>query len=248
MSAGGILPGVAYEIRIAAADPVLVGKNPTLANAGSDIHDSDGVVSGANIVAAASIPVLGANDHTFDFGFTDTPIITEVDLQISKRASPTCVEPGSRITFTVTVKNIGPLGATGVVVTDDLPIGLLLDSVTPSQGTCNNLDPMTCNLGSLASGAEATITIVETVPNNPSVASYTNVAVVTSNEPDSNPTTTTLRPRRACSFLETRIRSLDLVTRGRRGRSAIKRRARYCSTTTTPRVLRLRTCRTRGST
>jgi uncharacterized repeat protein (TIGR01451 family) len=188
---GGIQPSVGYEIRIAAADPVLVGKNPTLANVGSDLHDSDGVVSGGNIVAAASVPLLGANDHTFDFGFSDTPIIRETDLEIRKRASPTCVEPGSRITFTVTVTNLGPLAATGVVVTDDLPFGLVLESVTPSQGSCNNQDPMTCNLGNLAVGAQATITIVESVPNNPSATTFTNRASVTANEPDSNPNNNT---------------------------------------------------------
>jgi uncharacterized repeat protein (TIGR01451 family) len=182
---GGIQPGVAYEIRIAVADGALGGKLPTMANIGSDIHDSDGVVLGPNVIAAASIPALGANDHTFDFGFAVIP--TDADLEITKRVSPTCVEEGASVAFTVTVKNNGPADATGVVVTDDLPFGLTLNSVTPSQGSCNNLDPMTCNLGNLAVGQSATITIIEHVPNGPPGTKFTNYASVTGNEPDPNP-------------------------------------------------------------
>lgn len=189
--AGGLQPGVVYEVRIAAADPALGGKNPTLADAGSDIHDSDGIAAGSDIVASVSLPVLGANDHTIDFGFSETPVIRDTDLQISKRAVPTCVEPGSRITYTVTVKNNGPIVATGVVVTDNLPLGLVFVSATPSQGTCNLLNPMTCNLGDIGVGLTATITIVETVPASPGVTSFTNRASVTGNEPDSNPTNNT---------------------------------------------------------
>ncbi len=182
--AGGILPGVAYELRVSLADGALGGKLLTLANAGTDLHDSDSTAVGGNAVVAASVPVLGANDHTLDFGFADP--VFDADLSITKRVAQKCVEPGSNVTYIVTVTNNGPAVATGVVVTDDLPGGLIVGSVTPSQGTCNALDPMTCNLGSLGVGLSATITIVETVPQNPPSNTFTNQAAVTGNEPDPN--------------------------------------------------------------
>ncbi|MEP7273401.1 MAG: SdrD B-like domain-containing protein, partial [Acidobacteriota bacterium] len=183
--AGGIQPGIAYEIRIALADAALGGKLLTIANAGTDLHDSDGIAVGGNAVAGASIPILGANDHTFDFGFADP--VFDADLSITKRAAQNCVEPGDRVTYIVTVTNNGPAVATGVVVTDDLPFGLILDTVNPSQGSCNLLDPMTCNLGSLGVQQSATITITMSVPPNPPVKTFTNRATVTANEPDPNP-------------------------------------------------------------
>ncbi len=182
---GGIQAATAYEVRISLADATLGTKVLTIANAGTDLHDSDGIAIAGNAVAAASVPILGANDHTFDFGFTDP--VFDADLEIRKRVAQNCVEPGQKITYTVTVTNLGPAVATGVVVTDDLPFALLVDTVTPSQGTCNNLDPMTCNLGTLGVQQSATITIIETIPPNPPVQKFTNKATVSANEPDPNP-------------------------------------------------------------
>ena len=58
--------------------------------------------------------------------------------------------PAARVNYTITVTNAGPSPATNVVVTDTLPAGLTLVSATPSQGTCNAVDPVTCNLGTIA--------------------------------------------------------------------------------------------------
>ena len=181
---GGILPGVVYEVRIALADGALGGRVLTVANNGTDIRDSDAInVGGVNAVIVASVPVAGASDHSFDFGFVDRVLIT--DLSITKLPSAVCVDPGGQIPFVIRVTNNGPDTATGVVVTDDLPNGLTLVSATPSQGSCNALDPMTCALGSLTPGQVVTITIVMNVPAGlPQTIS--NSATVTGNQTDPN--------------------------------------------------------------
>ena len=57
--------------------------------------------------------------------------------------------------------NNGILDATGVTVTDNLPSGLTYQSATPSQGTCSEASgAVTCSLGGLANGADATIDVV----------------------------------------------------------------------------------------
>ncbi len=62
--------------------------------------------------------------------------------------------------WTLTAGNTG-VSATNVIVTDTVPAGLTINSVTASQGTCGVPvgQAISCNLGTLAKGATATVTI-----------------------------------------------------------------------------------------
>jgi uncharacterized repeat protein (TIGR01451 family) len=110
--------------------------------------------------------------------------VTPADLSITKTASPNPVTVGSNLTYTLTVANAGPASATGVVASDNLPSGVTLVSVTPSQGTCSGTTAITCNLGTLAAGATATVAIVVTPT---AVETLVNSATVNSNATDANP-------------------------------------------------------------
>ena len=77
-----------------------------------------------------------------------------------KRDHPDPVKVGERLTYTITVTNRGPGRATGVVLVDNLPSGVDIVSVTTSQGDCSTTNPLTCDLGELASGASVTVHIV----------------------------------------------------------------------------------------
>ena len=107
------------------------------------------------------------------------------DLSVTKTDNPDPVTLGSNLTYTVTVTNSGLDEATEVTVTDTLPSSVTYMSATPSQGSClEGGGIVTCNLGNLSNGSQASITIVVT----PMLAGLiTNTVEVTANEPDPTP-------------------------------------------------------------
>jgi len=110
---------------------------------------------------------------------TPTPA---ADLSISKTDSPDPVALGKNLTYTVTVTNHGPQAATGVTLTDILLGSFTLVLATPTQGSCGGTNPITCNLGNLAAGASATVTIMATPTREGDII---NIALVNGAEPDS---------------------------------------------------------------
>lgn len=106
------------------------------------------------------------------------------DLALTKTGPATVVVPNN-ITYTLGISNAGPVIATGVTLTDTLPAGVTYVSATPSQGSCGEAaGVVTCDIGSLAVGGSATVSVVVT-PTAPGV--LTNVADVTANEADLTP-------------------------------------------------------------
>lgn len=108
------------------------------------------------------------------------------DLELRKSVNTPRVNVGQNATFTLELLNRGPDGATNVHVGDRLPIGLSFVKATPSQGS---YDPVSgdWNVGSLASGARATLAIEVTVLGP---GPFTNAAEVSRSDqfdPDSTP-------------------------------------------------------------
>jgi uncharacterized repeat protein (TIGR01451 family) len=116
--------------------------------------------------------------------------VLKADLQVtSKTASPDPVLAGQPLSYVISVINNGPDPATNVVVSDTLPSLVNLgglQSATPSQGTCVPAGPangttqnLSCNLGALAVGATATVTVV-ILPSVATSGPRTNTARLTS--------------------------------------------------------------------
>ena len=118
--------------------------------------------------AGVRVDSNGANNCV---GVAVTSTATEADLRVvSKTAAPDPVVAGQNLTYVITVDNVGPAAATNVVVSDTL--GSLVNtggfqSAVASQGSCTpntvtngTSQNLSCNLGTLNSGAQATVTVV----------------------------------------------------------------------------------------
>jgi uncharacterized repeat protein (TIGR01451 family) len=104
------------------------------------------------------------------------------DLSITKEDAPDPVAVGDEITYTLTVSNAGPNDATGVTVTDELPAEVTFVSVDASQGSCDESGgTVACDLGTIANGESATVTIKVTADE---AGDVTNTGSASSATPD----------------------------------------------------------------
>src|SRR5205085_1387224 len=124
------------------------------------VHVDPAVAGGTAITNTASAttdtPDPNAANNT---ATASTLVATGPDVVLSKTDSPDPVAAGNNLTYTIRVANTGPSDAGAVSLTDTLPVGTSLVTPAPSQGTCSGTTTVTCNLGALANGASATVTL-----------------------------------------------------------------------------------------
>ena len=137
----------------------------------------------ANVTSGVDDPDTANNDASVTVTVINLP--GEADLALSLGADPDPVEAGQILTYFVNVSNFGPSDAIGVVLSDVLPAGISLVSVSPSQGVCAGTTTISCALGTVAAGADAFVEI-QVIPNMP--GSLTDTASVTSavHDPDTS--------------------------------------------------------------
>ncbi len=111
-----------------------------------------------------------------------TNVVSQADVSVAKTVSNPAPNQNASVTFTVTTANNGPSDSTGVVVTDLLPPGLKFVSATPGGSTTYDSTSGVWNIGTLANGANVTLSIVATVTGTTPI---TNTATKTAqNETD----------------------------------------------------------------
>jgi len=118
-----------------------------------------------------------------------TTAVRAADLRVTKVDSADPIFVGGQTTYTMVVtNNIGWVTATGVVLTDNLPAGMTFVSATTSQGSLvtppvGSTGIVTANLGSLAVGAKATVTVTVQATQ---AGVLSNTASVSGSESDQN--------------------------------------------------------------
>ncbi len=107
------------------------------------------------------------------------------DLGISMSALPNPVVLNSNITYQITVTNRGPNTATNVVVSQSLPTGISVSTISLSQGSYSlSGSSLLCNVGTIIVGGSANIRVVAATSR---IGTLTSSATVTSSQTDPNP-------------------------------------------------------------
>jgi LPXTG-site transpeptidase (sortase) family protein len=140
---------------------------------------------------ASKIAENEADNTAADDSASVTIAPVAADIAITKTVSNTVPNQGMNVTFTITATNNGPSNATGVKVTDLLPLGLTYVSSVPSAGTTYNFSTGVWDIGALANGANSTLTIVATVTGTmPVTNTATKTAEVQSDQVPGNDSAT----------------------------------------------------------
>jgi uncharacterized repeat protein (TIGR01451 family) len=153
------------------------------ANDAGDVNDT------ASVTSATPDP-----DPSNNLAVGRVSFRSSADLRLQKSDAPDPVIAGTNLTYTLAVTNNGPSTAPNVVVRDALSAQVSFVSAVPSQGSCqagvvpgDPTKPLTCNLGPLANGAGATLTVIVRVNSDvPAGTILVNNADVSSDSADPN--------------------------------------------------------------
>jgi uncharacterized repeat protein (TIGR01451 family) len=141
-----------------------------------------GIATNTAVVSAAEPdPTPASNESVLEVPIE--PL--EADLSLRFQLIGNSAHVGRPLAYAAVVTNRGPDPATGVRLTDVLPEGVEFVSANASQGTVGEQDgTITAELGTLASGAQASVNLTVTPTATGILA---NTAAVTSQEEDPTP-------------------------------------------------------------
>ena len=107
---------------------------------------------------------------------------SSVDAAITMTAPPDPIVVGNNLTFTIIATNQGPASASGLIISNPLPVNASFVSASASQGTfINNGNSVVYSVGTLANGGSASFTVT-LQPSQPGV--FSNSATIFSTQAD----------------------------------------------------------------
>jgi uncharacterized repeat protein (TIGR01451 family) len=152
----------------------------TVAGAGTSVTNRATVAT----EAAGGFPAVAdynPTDNSDAATVVDAPL---ADLSLAKAVSNPNPAVDAEVVYTLTAHNAGPNDATGINITDSLPAGL--DFIDASPGCANSGGNVTCDIGLLPSGADASVTIGARTTAALAGTAVGNLATVLGHEFDSN--------------------------------------------------------------
>ncbi len=125
----------------------------------------------ANGLSSADVGDVITATATDDFGAGNTsefsacmPVVqgsttTSADLSVTGSVTPDPIAGGDPVTYSLVVHNDGPGQATGVVIENELPVGIDFDSAASTSSCSANVLTVTCNLGTIDPGDPNDVTV-----------------------------------------------------------------------------------------
>ncbi len=181
-SGDGVRPETTYELRLSGAPLSGLALTTQDSPAGTDLNDSDGAIlpgGGPGLVITTGLS--GANDHTFDFGFTPF-----YDLALRLTVDPTYTGPavpGSDVPFVIEVFNQGGALAGGIEISNYVQPGFTFDPAKNPAWTAGPTPTVTL-AAPVAPAASVTSTIVLTVDPGFTGSLLTNQAEISNDDGD----------------------------------------------------------------
>jgi len=143
------------------------------------------LTSGSTAASATNTASLTSDETTAVEATSTTPIERVADLGLTKVASPDPVTAGATVTYTFEVTNAGPSVATGVVLTDVLPVGVQIETLPATPLCLVTTTGVDCAIATIAVGESVVLSIDALVSASTATATMlTNSASVSGNEPD----------------------------------------------------------------
>ncbi|MBD5786577.1 DUF11 domain-containing protein [Cellulosimicrobium terreum] len=142
---------------------------------------ASGIPNGAS---TAEISLESTGDRYFPGVVTTAiglfaPDFTTSSKSVANLAGRSPALPGDVLEYTLTYPNTGQDPAVDAVVTDTLPAGLSVETVTPSSGTCSAADQVVeCVVGTIAVGATWQATVRAVVDTSAAGTTLRNAAVL----------------------------------------------------------------------
>lgn len=189
---------------------------------------------GARTNTASAISSSTADPNTGNnSGSVTSTVDPRADVTVTKTDTPDPANAGQNLTYVVTALNNGPSQALNVSVLDSLPLNVFVVSITPSAGSCSTRPAngsitapgnreILCNLGTIASAAQRTLSVIVRATSSTRGTTLINRAMVTTTttEPlspgDTNNTaqTSTLINPPALDLLINKTDTVDPLTIG----------------------------------
>jgi uncharacterized repeat protein (TIGR01451 family) len=177
---------------------------PALAPGGTQVNLTGSGVLGLSSSCTIAVDVTSAvvgihNNTTGVVGSAETGAGTDdaaatltvnpADLVITKTVDPSTANPGDPITYTIAFTNTGLGLASGVVITDVVPVSVTVTSVISSGVAITDTGtspPYVWEVADLAVGQGGVITITGQLSPTLATGTFTNTAVITTTTVDAN--------------------------------------------------------------
>ena len=176
-----VTPSMATHVRLRALTNQCTGQTRFHGDQDDDPNNNSDCLNSTTVD-----PVTGLGGQASVVRATELEVfsssVAEADLSVVK-TGPATGHVGQQMTYIIAATNNGPATATGVTVTDTLPKNTGFGSATSTQGSCTprpHSQIVDCNIGTMASGATVTVTLLVKPTQK---GSYTNTATVKATSP-----------------------------------------------------------------